>query len=147
VVALVMAMGGAGYAASDKGGKGSVVCKSSPDLEGTARFQAPLNLPDGARITKISFYFLDDRSDTDFTFGIAGFFIDSEGALHLNDEIAPFETSSGASSSDRSVTVRPPSPVTVGANEDLILAADFGKCDAGFEQLILHGARVEYTAK
>lgn len=179
VIALVFAIGGGGYAAlgaEDKKtavklyrpdrflpehsgigyesiGLGSRACTSSPFQEGGGFFRADVDPPDGAKITKVTFYYADNDADDDLTFGLAGFFIAQrvpgapEGGLHLNDEIVPEASSSGASTDNKSVEVTPPTPYEVdNANEDLALSVGFEECTEN-GSLVLHGARIEYRFK
>lgn len=137
-----------GYAATI--GFGSLVCTQSGDLSGAAGFNADLDLPDGSRITRATFYYQDNDGDADLAFGLSGGFISQEepGPGHLGpveEGIPDPVASSGASSDFKSIDVTPVAPREVdNANEDLQLSVLFEECGGIDDDLRLEGARVEY---
>lgn len=166
VIALVMAMGGGGYAAVAKEKKGlakfyaghefqppdstaqyartgigSLRCVGTPQLD---PYFLPVDLPNGAKITKVTFFYSDNDADDDLSFALVSFFLGADGALTINDELGD-ASSSGASGTPESVAITPASPVAVyNANQDVELAMNFGECNDDF---FFHGARVEYDLK
>jgi hypothetical protein len=99
-IALVAAMGGTGYAAFDNQKDnpkktaakfydtqgwlpgdsrigyqgifiGSRICTSSPYTEGNAGFTQRFDLPDGAKITKVTFYYFDYNPSAQLDFSMA----------------------------------------------------------------------------
>lgn len=178
-VALVLAMGGGGYAAFaapakktgakfyapsdylpgdsnvDYGavGIGQRFCGSSPDISGTAEFRAAFdNLPDGARITKVTAFYSDLDADEQLSFQVGSH---TPGVSDALEEFAE-ATSSNGTGDLQSVEMTPTSPVAVdNANRRYFVAATFSACGTTtgtpgvdeFPTLILDGVRVDYTLK
>src|SRR4051794_26171231 len=96
LIALIAATGGTGYAALNNPKKtvhkfydtagwlvgdsrigyegigiGSRICTSSPYTEGNAGFEQRFDLPDGAKITKLTFYYFDYDPDAQLEFNLA----------------------------------------------------------------------------
>ena len=156
LIALVVAMGGTGYAAPGGSKKaaakfygpndwgpndsrvgyqheflGQIVCTSSPHEEGGQAFSLSLdNLPDGASITKVTAYYGDTEPDEHLTFGV-GF-----SRPGLSDFLEGFPSAEsvdgpgvGDGETPSSVELVPTSPVLVdNANRRYLASANFSAC-------------------
>ena len=115
-------------------GVGQQICN------GNGEFRAEADLPDGARINRVTFFFRDNSPTANFDFGLVAFLAPADGSI--NDDLTPPTSSSGASDSVRKIEITPLSPVVIdNAKSDMELAVNYGACG---EDLILYGARIKY---
>jgi hypothetical protein len=113
-------------------GTGQQICN------GNGEFRAEVDLPDGARITRVTFFFVDNSPTANFDFGLEAFFPDGS----VNDDLTPPTSSNGASASVRKIEISPFSPVVIdNGKSDMEIAVNYGACG---EDLILYGARIKY---
>jgi hypothetical protein len=179
-IALLAAMGGTGYAALDKSAKtgarfyspqeyepggsdtgysaafvGQRVCTSSPNIEGNAGFTVPLDLPDGASITKVTAYYYDQDPDEELSFQMGSHEPGVSDALANFSEATSSDGTSFPPGGAQGAVLIPTSPVPVdNANRRYFLSANFSACGTTTEteegtvpSLALDGVRVEYTTK
>jgi hypothetical protein len=115
-------------------GLGQQICN------GNGEFRAEADLPDGARITRLTFFFRDNNPTANFDFGLVAFLAPADGSI--NDDLTPPTSSNGASDSVRKIEISPVSPVVIdNGKSDMELAVNYGACG---EDLILYGARIKY---
>jgi len=130
-------------------GIGSLVCTGSTFTEGSAAaFDGYVELPDGARITKVVYYYTDNNATADLTFHLAATTVVNNDTL-ADDLVGPV-SSTGASATATNIALTPASPTAVdNAHQDVFLSVEFGQggCFPPGERtdlLVFHGARVFY---
>jgi hypothetical protein len=180
-IALLLVLGGTAYAKQDEpnktgarfyspseyrtidsevgssgAGVGQFTCTSSPYIEGNAEFKIPVDIPDGARITKVTAYYYDTDPSEHLGF-VVGF--SEPGVSDVLDGFTEVTSVDGAPTgppgSAQSLDLIPTAPVAVdNANRRYFVSATFSACGTTsggpgeeFPTLLLDGVRVEYTLK
>lgn len=179
--ALVLALGSSAYAKQDEpnktgarfyspseyhtidtkvgssgAGVGQFWCTSSPYIEGNAAFFLPVDIPDGARITKVTAYYYDTDPAEHLSFQVI---FSEPGLIDVLGEFAEGTSvdsvPAGPPGSAQSIDLIPSAPVAVdNANRRYLVSATFSACGTTsggpgeeFPTLLLDGVRVEYTLK
>lgn len=139
-------------------GIGQVACVTPPPEGETRGISMPLDLPDGARITKVTVYHADEDEDFNIQFhlgftqvGVSDIFEEAEVPGAESDEDAPVVVSSPVEL--QATTIVPTTPVVVDrSTREYGVGAAFEACRFNgtaeeenlFPSLILDGVVVEY---
>lgn len=183
-LALVLVLGGTGQAKNDKkefadfyaasewmpgnsevGYRGQLIgsrdCFEASSAEGEEWFAIPIDVPDGAEITKVTFYYLDSEPDEQLRFHVGfhtvGFgdpFEEFPEATSVTVDRSGGDPDTNPADVMQSVDVTPTSPVVVdNTDRRYVVAAGFSACGTFTPDpddttwLLLDGVRVHYTLK
>ena len=105
---------------------------------GMASFNAPLDLPQGARVTRVTGYFVDNNPTQDLTF-----FLVRNNPSAGDAEVLGQVSTDGSSSAVRSVSFEPSGVVIDNETRAFSISGQFPGYDPS--NLVFHGMRVEYA--